>query len=113
MRFWLLAVAEAGNDAALPQALNGGEGLIRDYLLEEVIDILPAEVQAFLFDTACQERFCAALCDALRERDDSAAILRYLQAHQVFLVPLDEHGHWYRYHHLFSCLLYTSDAADE
>ncbi|MFJ4546214.1 LuxR C-terminal-related transcriptional regulator [Pseudomonas sp. NPDC088885] len=105
LRFWLLAVAEAGNDAALPQALNGGEGLIRDYLLEEVIDCLPAEVQAFLYDTAPQERFCSELCDAVREAHDSAEILRFLQAHQVFLVPLDEHGHWYRYHHLFSDLL--------
>ncbi len=105
LRFWLLAVAEAGNDAALPQALNGGEGLIRDYLLEEVIDCLPAEVQSFLYETAPQERFCSELCDAVREAHDSAEILRFLLAHQVFLVPLDEHGHWYRYHHLFSDLL--------
>jgi LuxR family maltose regulon positive regulatory protein len=105
LRFWLLAVAEAGSDAVLPQALNGGEGLIRDYLLEEVIDCLPAEVQAFLYDTAPQERFCSELCDAVREAHDSAEILRFLLAHQVFLVPLDEHGHWYRYHHLFSDLL--------
>ncbi|MBX9407058.1 LuxR C-terminal-related transcriptional regulator [Pseudomonas baetica] len=105
LRFWLLAVSEAGGDAALPQALNGGEGLIRDYLLEEVIDCLPTEVQAFLYDTAPQERFCSELCDAVREAHDSAEILRFLLAHQVFLVPLDEHGHWYRYHHLFSDLL--------
>jgi LuxR family transcriptional regulator, maltose regulon positive regulatory protein len=105
LRFWLLAASEAGNDAALPQALNGGEGLIRDYLLEEVIDCLPAEVQSFLYETAPQERFCSELCDAVREAHDSAEILRFLLAHQVFLVPLDEHGHWYRYHHLFSDLL--------
>lgn len=105
LRFWLLALAEAGNDAALSQALNGGEGLIRDYLLEEVIDCLPAEVQSFLYETAPQERFCSELCDAVREAHDSAEILRFLLAHQVFLVPLDEHGHWYRYHHLFSDLL--------
>nr|WP_314877838.1 LuxR C-terminal-related transcriptional regulator [uncultured Pseudomonas sp.] len=105
LRFWQLAASESGDEHALPQALHGGEGLIRDYLLEEVIDILPADVQAFLYETASQERFCAELCDALRARQDSAGILRYLQAHQVFLVPLDEHGHWYRYHHLFSDLL--------
>ena len=105
LRFWLLAASEAGSDSNLPKGLHGGEGLIRDYLLEEVIDCLPAEVQAFLYDTAPQERFCSELCDALRESHDSAEILRYLQAHQVFLVPLDEHGHWYRYHHLFSDLL--------
>ncbi|MDZ3993728.1 LuxR C-terminal-related transcriptional regulator [Pseudomonas sp. Teo4] len=112
LRFWQLAASESGDEHALPQALHGGEGLIRDYLLEEVIDILPADVQAFLYDTACQERFCAQLCDALRERHDSATILRFLQAHQVFLVPLDEHGHWFRYHHLFSDLLRSRQASE-
>ncbi|MHC8328848.1 LuxR C-terminal-related transcriptional regulator [Pseudomonas sp. LB1P83] len=111
LRFWLLAASEAGTDGALPQSLHGGEGLIRDYLLEEVIDCLPAEVQSFLYDTAPQERFCSELCDAVREAHDSAEILRFLQAHQVFLVPLDEHGHWYRYHHLFSDLLRTRPTA--
>ncbi len=111
LRFWLLAASEAGNEGALPQNLHGGEGLIRDYLLEEVIDCLPHEVQAFLFDTAPQDRFCSELCDAVREAHDSAEILRYLQAHQVFLVPLDEQGHWYRYHHLFSDLLRTRRAS--
>ncbi|MEX0166962.1 helix-turn-helix transcriptional regulator [Pseudomonas brassicacearum] len=111
LRFWLLAASEAGTEGLLPQALHGGEGLIRDYLLEEVIDCLPAEVQAFLYDTAPQERFCSELCDAVREAHDSAEILRYLAAHQVFLVPLDEHGHWYRYHHLFSDLLRSRPSA--
>ena len=111
LRFWLLAASEAGSEEALPQSLHGGEGLIRDYLLEEVIDCLPPEVQAFLFDTAPQERFCSELCDAVREAHDSAEILRYLQAHQVFLVPLDDQGHWYRYHHLFSDLLRTRRAS--
>ncbi|WP_331832117.1 LuxR C-terminal-related transcriptional regulator [Pseudomonas sp. LH21] len=112
LRFWQLAASESGEDHALPQALHGGEGLIRDYLLEEVIDILPAPVQAFLYETACQERFCAELCDALRERQDSGEILSYLQAHQVFLVPLDEHGLWFRYHHLFSDLLRSRQASE-
>lgn len=111
LRFWQLAASESGDDTAMPQALHGGEGLIRDYLLEEVIDILPADVQAFLYDTACQDRFCAELCDALRERKDSDEILRFLQAHQVFLVPLDEHGHWFRYHHLFSDLLRSRESS--
>ena len=105
LRFWLLAACEAGAEASLPQTLHGGEGLIRDYLLEEVIDCLPADVQAFLYDTACLERFCSELCNAVRDTHDSAQMLRYLQAHQVFLVPLDENGRWFRYHHLFSDLL--------
>ncbi|SEN29994.1 LuxR family transcriptional regulator, maltose regulon positive regulatory protein [Pseudomonas sp. ok272] len=112
LRFWLLAASEAGHGGALPPPLHGGEGLIRDYLLEEVIDCLPAEVQSFLYDTAPQERFCSELCDAVREAHDSGDILRFLSSHQVFLVPLDEHGHWYRYHHLFSDLLRSRPPAN-
>jgi len=111
LRFWLLAAAEAGDESALPQALHDGEVLIREYLLEEVIDCLPADVQAFLYETACLERFCGPLCNAARDSHDSAEMLRYLQAHQVFLVPLDEHGHWFRYHHLFSDLLRARQGA--
>lgn len=111
LRLWLLAASEAEDTQGLLQAPHGAEGLIRDYLLEEVIERQPAEVQAFLYETACQERFCAELCDALRDAHDSAAILRHLQAHQVFLVPLDEQGQWFRYHHLFSDLLRARPAA--
>lgn len=111
LRLWLLAAAQADAAPELVPAPHGAEGLIRDYLLEEVIERQPPEVQAFLYETACQERFCAELCDALRDAHDSAAILRHLQAHQVFLVPLDEQGQWFRYHHLFSDLLRVHPAA--
>ncbi|MFG0682304.1 LuxR C-terminal-related transcriptional regulator [Pseudomonas sp. xss_4] len=112
LRFWQLAASESSDENVLPQALHGGEGLIRDYLLEEVIDILPAPVQRFLDETACLERFCAPLCDAVRLQQDSSAILDFLQSHQVFLVPLDEHGQWFRYHHLFSDLLRSRQARE-
>ena len=105
LRLWLLAAAEADGHAGLTHAPHGAEGLIREYLLEEVIERQPAQVQAFLYETASQERFCAELCDALRDAHDSASILQHLQAHHVFLVPLDEQGKWFRYHHLFSDLL--------
>ena len=104
LRLWLLTAAEGERD------LHGGQGVIRDYLLEEVIERQPPDIQAFLYDTACLERFCAELCDAVRDSHDSAAILQHLQAHQVFLVPLDEQGQWFRYHHLFSDLLRANPA---
>ena len=105
LRLWSLAAGEAHSTDALPVLLQGSNELIHDYLLEEVIERQPPEVQTFLYQTASQERFCADLCDALRDAMDSAAILQHLQAHQVFLVPLDEQGKWFRYHHLFSDLL--------
>ncbi|MFH7396991.1 helix-turn-helix transcriptional regulator, partial [Pseudomonas syringae pv. tagetis] len=81
----------------LSHTLRGSEVLIREYLNEEVIDCLTAQVKSFLYDTACLERFCAEMCDAARDRHDSLEMLAYLQAKQVFLVPLEEQGHWLRY----------------
>ncbi|MFZ5960629.1 LuxR C-terminal-related transcriptional regulator [Pseudomonas knackmussii] len=108
LRLWLLAHPEgAAQGCEVP--LTGAEELIRDYLLEEVIDKQSAEVQAFLLQTARFERFCAELCDVLLDSHESAEILRHLQRHQVFLVPLDDQGVWFRYHHLFSDLLLTRD----
>ncbi len=110
LRLWLLTRQQAEGES-LERVPQGDEGLVREYLLEEVIEQQPAEVQSFLFDTACLERFCVELCDALREQHDSAAIIQHLQTHQIFLVPLDEQGHWFRYHHLFSDLLRSRPAA--
>ena len=110
LRLWLLARGDP--EAQVSPGVHGADELIRDYLLEEVIERQPSEVQAFLAQTARFERFCAELCDTVREAGDSAAILDHLQQHQVFLVPLDENGQWFRYHHLFSDLLLARPLPD-
>ena len=46
-----------------------------------------------------------ALCDAVLESGGSAATLESLEHSNLFLVPLDQHRQWYRYHHLFQELL--------
>ncbi|MGG6869072.1 UNVERIFIED_CONTAM: LuxR C-terminal-related transcriptional regulator, partial [Pseudomonas aeruginosa] len=105
-------LARGDPEEQVSPGVHGADELIRDYLLEEVIERQPPEVQAFLAQTARFERFCAELCDTVREAGDSAAILDHLQQHQVFLVPLDENGQWFRYHHLFSDLLLARPLPD-
>ena len=112
LRLWLLALnGRTDNEYALLTGPHGSQGLIRDYLLEEIIAQQPDSIQQFLYATATLERFNSSLCDALRERQDSAQIIEYLLAHHVFLVPLDKQGEWYRYHHLFSDALLVHQAA--
>ena len=111
LRLWLLALnSRADNEYALATGPHGGQGLIREYLLEEIIAQQPEAIKFFLYATASLERFNASLCDALTQRQDSAQVIEYLLAHQVFLVPLDEEGQWYRYHHLFSDVLQVQQA---
>ena len=45
------------------------------------------------------------LCDAVLGTDDAADSLEALARSNAFVVPLDDHGGWYRYHHLFGDLL--------
>lgn len=109
----LMAIAaEKPAGAFRPPTLPKAPGsLINEYLLEEVVMRQPQPVQAFLQDAAWLERFSAQLCDSVRDSDDSARILDHLARHRVFLVPLDAHGHWYRFHHLFSEVLRNREAA--
>ena len=59
----------------------------------------------FLTRTAVLERMCGPLCEAVLDRPGSAATLADLARSNLLLVPLDQRGQWYRYHHLFRDIL--------
>jgi LuxR family maltose regulon positive regulatory protein len=79
---------------------------ILDYLVEEVFERQPAEVQNFLLQTSILRRLSAPLCDAVTGRTSSAEVLRSLEQSNLFIVPLDPAHNWCRYHHLFAELLH-------
>ncbi|MCC6187730.1 MAG: hypothetical protein IT318_01750 [Anaerolineales bacterium] len=97
-----LAMRGADDAGAFIEAFTGSHRYVLDYLLEEVISRQPAELQDFLLDTAWLERMSGDLCDAVLERAGSAALLQQVEAAGLFLKPLDEARHWYRYHRLFA-----------
>lgn len=74
---------------------------ISDYLFDEVFSLQSETMQVFLVVTACVPRFCAGLCNALLSRQDSLDLLAQLDQLNLFLVPLDNHRTWFRYHDLF------------
>jgi LuxR family transcriptional regulator, maltose regulon positive regulatory protein len=76
-----------------------------DYLVDEVLQSQPEAVQDFLRQTACLDRLCAGLCDAVTGRNDSQAILEHLEHINLFLIPADPQHEWYRYHNLFGDVL--------
>jgi LuxR family maltose regulon positive regulatory protein len=87
------------------QSFTGSHRYVLDYLIEEVFQRQPASVQDFLLKTSILDRFTASLCDAVAARDDSREVLLALEHANLFIVPLDQSRHWYRYHHLFADLL--------
>ena len=78
---------------------------IADYLRSEVLSGMAPEQVEFLTRTAVLEWMCGPLCDALLEQTGSAAALESLRRSNRFVVPLDDRGQRYRYHHLFRALL--------
>jgi LuxR family maltose regulon positive regulatory protein len=103
----LVALSIRGHDdvSRLVQSFTGSHRHILDYLMDEVFQQQPADVQDFLLRTSILDRFTAALCDAVAERDDSHEVLLALEQANLFIVPLDESRQWYRYHRLFADLL--------
>lgn len=82
-------------------AVSGDDRFIADYLYQEALMSLPDHRQQFLRRTAVLENLSAPLCDAILGSDDARIALRDLAASNAFLIPLDRHREWYRYHGLF------------
>jgi LuxR family maltose regulon positive regulatory protein len=83
-------------------AFSGSHHYIVDYLFDEVLGRQPDAVREFLLQTSILDRMCAPLCDSVViSAPDSRSMLQYLGRTNLFLIPLDDERHWYRYHHLF------------
>lgn len=105
----LAAISMQGQkDAAgFIQSFTGSHRFVLDYLVEEVLGQQPEEIQMFLLHTSILNRMCGSLCDAVLSAPPGSGqqTLAYLERANLFLVPLDNERHWYRYHHLFAELL--------
>jgi LuxR family maltose regulon positive regulatory protein len=103
----LAALSLEGRDqpSAFIADFAGDDRYIVDYLVEEVLRRQPDAVRAFLVQTSVLGRLSGDLCDAVTGVTGSAAMLEHLERANLFLVPLDAHRGWYRYHHLFAEML--------
>jgi len=90
---------------AFIESFRGSSRYIVDLLGEEVLAGLSEEVREFLLMTSVLRRMTGPLCDAVVGREGSGKVLRELARSNLFVIPLDEQGEWYRYHHLFADLL--------
>lgn len=83
----------------------GDDRYVVDYLVEEVLSRQPEPVRRFLLRTSVLARMEASLCDAVVDQGGSRAVLAALERDNLFVVPLDDRRHAYRYHHLFGDVL--------
>jgi LuxR family maltose regulon positive regulatory protein len=99
-----LALARQPFDWNLP----AGQAHIFDYLAEEILSRQPPEVQEFLKISALFDRFSAATIDYISRHTNCMFtqpvndLLAHIERLNLFLVPLDPSGTWFRYHALFA-----------
>lgn len=122
-----LALARQPFDWNIPP----GQAHIFDYLAEEVLRCEPPEVQEFLKVSALFDRFCVPITDyVLRsmyyavhnpalsavegtQHASSADFLSHIERSNLFLIPLDSSGTWFRYHALFTEFLRRQLSTEE
>jgi LuxR family maltose regulon positive regulatory protein len=103
-----LAALSLRSHSGIPDLVADGSATpryIAEYLIDEVLERQPDDIQAFLLQTSPLERLTGSLCDAVTGRADSDVLLARLTQEQLFLTPLDAAQTWYRYHHLFAEVL--------
>lgn len=100
-----VALRGATDTEAAVRALAGTHRFVLDYLSDEVLDRQPEPVREFLLRCSILDRLSGPLCDAVTEGSDGQRMLEELERANLFLVPLDDERHWFRFHHLFADLL--------
>lgn len=100
-----LSMQGRSDAASFVQAFTGSHRFVLDYLVEEVLQRQSKYTLDFLLQTAILDRLSGPLCDAVTARNDGKAMLEALERGNLFVVPLDDQRHWYRYHHLFADVL--------
>ncbi len=91
--------------SAFVAAFTGSHRYVLDYLTEEVLNQQPENIQSFLLETSILDHLSGSLCNTVTERENGQELLEQLERANLFIVPLDDERHWYRYHHLFADLL--------
>jgi len=108
-----LSMKARGDVVGFVEDFSGNNRYVADYLVEEVLKSESADVRRFLLQTAILDRLNGSLCDAVTGERGSQALLEDLERRNLFVVPLDDRGEWYRYHHLFADVLQRHSRAED
>ncbi len=100
-----LSLQRTADRHALVTDLGASSRHLIDFLETEVLRAHDPPVQALMVRSSVLERLSGPVCDAVLEQQHSAQMLGALSGSNLFLIPLDEEGGWYRFHPLFAQLL--------
>ena len=84
---------------------SGSDRTVAEYLIAEMLERQPPDVQDLLLRTSLLDRVNGELADLLTGRPGSERILLELADTNAFVESLNPERIWFRYHHLFADLL--------
>jgi len=93
------------------QQLSGNSRHIAEYLFAEVLSRQHPEMVSYLLEISILNRFCAPLCKQMHQSGShgheeesevgAEQFIQWLVDTNLFVIPLDNEGYWFRHHHLF------------
>ena len=103
----LAAISLAGNPdpERFVAEFSGSDRTVAEYLLAEMLDRQPPDVQDLLLRTSLLDRVNGELADLLTGDSGGERILQQLEEAGAFVISLDARRSWFRYHQLFADLL--------
>jgi LuxR family transcriptional regulator, maltose regulon positive regulatory protein len=105
LRLAAISLASSPDPERFVAEFSGSSRTVAEYLLAEMLDCQPPDVQQLLLRTSLLDRVNGELADLLTGRVGSERILLDLEDANAFVVSLDPSRTWFRYHHLFADLL--------
>ncbi len=105
LRLAAISLASSQDPERFVAEFSGSSRTVAEYLLAEMLDCQPAEVQQLLLRTSLLDRVNGELADLLTGHPGCERMLLELEDANAFVVSLDPARTWFRYHHLFADLL--------
>jgi LuxR family maltose regulon positive regulatory protein len=105
LRLAAISLADHPDPERFVAEFSGSDRTVAEYLIAEMLDRQPADVQDLLLRTSLLDRVNGELADLLTGRSGSERILLELEDANAFVVSLGPERTWFRYHHLFADLL--------
>jgi LuxR family maltose regulon positive regulatory protein len=105
LRLAVLSLAGHPHPERFVAEFSGSDRTVAEYLMAEMLDRQPPQVQRLLLRTSVLDRVNGELADLLTAATGSERILLDLEDANAFVVSLDPGRTWFRYHHMFSGLL--------
>lgn len=105
LRLAVLSLAGHPDPERFVADFGGSNRTVAEYLVAEMLERQPQDVQNLLLRTSVLQRVNGELADLLTGRPGGERILLDLEDANAFVVSLDPERTWFRYHHLFGDLL--------